>query len=107
MGDMFDYIRWRGDLSFSEVPFGPVDALIFSSLVYLDFRGVVRETMDYPVPLAVAATAFSALTDARDRARLKRDLELLQAAAQAGFRDYSAFLKAFRSQYGYSPREMK
>ena len=83
MGDMFDYIRWRGDLAFSEVPFGPVDALIFSSLVYLDFRGVVRETMDYPVPLAVAATAFSALTDARDRARLKRDLELLQAAAQA------------------------
>lgn len=31
---------------------------------------------------------------------------VLHAAAQAGFQDYSAFLKAFRSQYGVSPREM-
>ncbi|MBQ9944348.1 MAG: helix-turn-helix domain-containing protein [Clostridia bacterium] len=39
--------------------------------------------------------------------RLREGERVLQAAAQAGFRDYSAFLKAFRSQYGYSPREMK
>lgn len=39
--------------------------------------------------------------------RLREGERVLQAAAQAGFRDYSAFLKAFRSQYGYSPREMR
>ncbi len=88
MGDMLEYIRWRGDLSFSAVPFGPVDALIFSSLVYLDFQGIVQENMDHPVPLHVAASAFATLTDARIRARVKRDLQLLQAAAQAPrFRD--------------------
>lgn len=39
--------------------------------------------------------------------RIREGERILQAAAQAGFRDYSAFLKAFRAQYGCSPREMK
>ncbi len=83
MGDMFDYISWRGDLSFEDVPFGPVDALVFSALVYLRFEGIVPEDMRYPVPLHVAADAFSALMDADDRVRSRNDLTLLRAAASA------------------------
>ena len=80
---MFDYMNWRGDLSFSDVPFGPVDALIFSSLVYLRFEGIVPQDAQYPVPLHVVADAFSALADADERVRNRNDLALLQAAADA------------------------
>lgn len=34
MGDIFDYIRWRGDLHFSQDGFHPVDSLIFSQMAY-------------------------------------------------------------------------
>ncbi len=84
MGDMFEYISWRGDLSFSDVPFGPVDALVFSTLVYLRFEGIVPQDMKDPVPLHVAADAFSRLTDGDTRVRSRNDLALLQAAAGSG-----------------------
>lgn len=32
---------------------------------------------------------------------------VLKAAEEAGFGDYSAFLRAFRAAYGRSPREWK
>lgn len=76
-----DYISWRGDLSFEDVPFGPVDALVCSSLVYLRLEGIVPSGMQHPVPLHVAADAFSAMTDAETRVRSRNDMALLQAAA--------------------------
>lgn len=41
MSDLFDYVNWRGDLSFGNVPLCPVDALILSMLAYLNFDGIV------------------------------------------------------------------
>lgn len=38
---------------------------------------------------------------------IRRDVPVLQAAEDAGFGDYSAFLRAFRAAYGKSPREWK
>lgn len=88
MGDIFNYLSWRGDLPFSAVPFGPVDALVFSSLVYLRFEGILPEDMKHPVPLRVAADVFSALPDGNARVRSRNDLPLLRAAAEsARFRD--------------------
>ena len=97
MGDMLEYIRWRGDLSFKDVPFGSADALIFSTLVYLRMDGIVPETMEHSVPLHVAADALASLTDWDSRVRIKNDLALLQAAADAPrFRDVR--LGFYRSQ---------
>ena len=81
MGTMFDYLDWRGDLPFSDVPFTPVDALIFSTLVYVQFEGIVPSDMLHPVPLHVAADALLNLADAEDRVRVKSDLALLKATA--------------------------
>lgn len=81
MADLFDYLRWRGDLAFSGVPVSPVDALIFSALVYLDMQGIVPETLEGSVTLQAAAQAFLQLPDAENRVRTKNDLSLLQAAA--------------------------
>ena len=37
MSDIFDYLKWRGDLTFSVAEFGEVDGLILSMLSYIDF----------------------------------------------------------------------
>lgn len=83
MGNLFDYLSWRGDLSFSTVPVTAVDALIFSALSYLNFEGIVPQNLQNPIPLHVAADAFLNLTNAQDRIRVKNDLQLLRAAADA------------------------
>ena len=36
MYNIIDYIKWRGDIPFSQVGLNEVDNLIFSKLVYLD-----------------------------------------------------------------------
>jgi hypothetical protein len=41
MANIFDYLNWRGDLTFLEAPFNEVDNLIFSKLVYTDLSGIV------------------------------------------------------------------
>ena len=40
-------------------------------------------------------------------AQIRRGDPILKAAEDAGFRDYSVFLRAFRSAYGRSPREWR
>ena len=41
MGNLFDYLTWRGDLDFAKSPLNPVDFVIFSQLAYLPFDGIV------------------------------------------------------------------
>ncbi len=83
MSNMMDYLTWRGDLSFIQVPPNPVDALILSTLVYCGFEGIVAEDLSRTVSLPEAAQAFTALPDHRQRLRRKMDLGLLTAAAEA------------------------
>ena len=83
MGNLFDYLDWRGDLSFNAVPVTAVDALIFSALSYLNFEGIVPKNLQNPIPLHLAADAFLNLTNTQDRIRVKNDLQLLRAAADA------------------------
>ena len=82
MADIFDYLLWRGDLPMDTVPPNPVDTLILSELSYIDFAGLVPGDFLHPVPLKVAAEAFAALPDREDRDRVKRDADLLAAAAK-------------------------
>ncbi|HHY27267.1 MAG TPA: DUF2974 domain-containing protein [Desulfitobacterium dehalogenans] len=41
MQNIFDYLDWRGDLSFAQDGFNEVDNLIFSVLAYLEFDGIL------------------------------------------------------------------
>lgn len=43
MSDVFDYLKWRGDLRFDRDAFNEIDNLIFSCLAYIDFEGIVPE----------------------------------------------------------------
>ena len=58
MATMYDYIRWRGDLTFTQDPPNAVDALIFSSLSYISFGGMIEEQPRTPVLLRDAAEYF-------------------------------------------------
>ena len=81
MPDMFDYLTWRGDIPFSQVPPGPVDALIFTTLSYIEFDGIAPETPRKWVTLQEAASALLQLPNAPKKVRLEKDLELLAVAA--------------------------
>ncbi len=41
MPNVFDYLEWRGDLSFADSPVNEVDSLIFCLLSYVDLDGIV------------------------------------------------------------------
>ena len=59
MTTVFDYIRWRGDLSFEKSPLCEIDALIFCELSYIFFDGIVPESIeDGTVTLKEAAEIF-------------------------------------------------
>ncbi len=81
--NVIDYIRWRGDLSFSQDPPNGVDALIFSSLIYIQYAGRVAAQPGVPMLLRDAAEEYFALEDHESRVRVKNDLELLQEAARS------------------------
>lgn len=72
MANVFDYLDWRGDLSFSAAPFCEVDNLILSLLSYLDFSGIVLEGDAVGLPLSQIAPLYFEL-----RPRQKGALGLL------------------------------
>ena len=50
MADIFDYISWRGDLTFEQDGFNELDALVLSRLSYLPFDGAVSSCL-FELPL--------------------------------------------------------
>ncbi len=81
MADIFDYLKWRGDLSFVQDPPNAVDALIFSALSYVQFAGRVQQYPEQPISLKDAAEEFFLLEEPEACVRVKNDLELLREAA--------------------------
>ena len=47
---LYDYLNWRGDLSFENVPLGEVDSLILSMLTYIDYTGLVPDGLSSKKP---------------------------------------------------------
>ncbi len=82
MGNIFDYLRWRGDLTFMQDSLNAVDALIFSGLSYICYTGKADMSTDMPILLKEAAEAFFSQDPAERRCRTKYDMDLLQLAAE-------------------------
>ena len=81
MANVFDYLKWRGDLSFTQDPPNAVDALIFSGLTYIRYGGDVERHPETPVTLKEAAEAFFGREGHETCCRVEKDLDLLHAAA--------------------------
>ena len=96
MADLFDYLKWRGDLSFTKDPPNPVDALIFSALSYISFGDSMAERPYIPISLEDASEEFLKRTDIQENVRVKTDMSLLMAAAETR-RFGSAMLLEYRS----------
>jgi len=61
MGTLYDYLKWRGDISFTEVPVNDVDSLIFSLISYVDFKWIVPPShQGSSIPIQAAANSFFA-----------------------------------------------
>lgn len=54
MADIFDYINWRGDLTFQQAPLNCVDSLIFSQMAYFPFDSLWSEEENGEITLAEA-----------------------------------------------------
>lgn len=81
MTNMFDYLTWRGDLTFSQVRPNPVDALIFSTLAYVFYGDKAKAEPSQAMTLGECAAEFFTLENLEDRVRVKKDMDLLRAAA--------------------------
>jgi hypothetical protein len=82
MDDLFEYLKWRGDLPLSQVPLTPVDALILSELSYLKLDGIVPDTPARTISLSEASAQFLALPEKEQICRTKLDVKLLKACAE-------------------------
>ena len=82
MANIFDYLKWRGDLTFSQDPPNAVDALVFSALAYIRYGGSVEAIPERPVALTAAAEEFFGREDYETCCRVRKDLDLLHAAIQ-------------------------
>ena len=96
MADLMEYIRWRGDILFSQVPPNPVDSLIFSALSYIQFHDVVEDTPDDQISFWEASEKLLSMPDAKERVRIGKDLELLRSAASSK-RFGSTYLSFYRN----------
>ena len=83
MADMLEYLAWRGDIEFTQMPVNPVDALIFSTLSYIQFEDIVPDNPLQSISLKEAAAGLFSLADPVRRTRVKKDLELLKAVAES------------------------
>lgn len=83
MANIFDYLRWRGDLTLEQAPFQAVDGLILSCLAYTYFDEVFKENPKRQVRLADALTELQNLHESKWRVRDRQDVELIKLAAKA------------------------
>lgn len=81
MANVFDYLNWRGDLTFTQDGPNSVDALIFSGLAYICYGNLAEADMEHAVTLREAAEEFFAFEELETRCRAKNDIALLRAAA--------------------------
>ena len=81
MGNIFDYLTWRGDLTFTQDPPNAVDALIFSTLTYVGYGETAERLPETAATLRDCAEEFFQFNDPESRVRSKKDLELLHCAA--------------------------
>ena len=78
MGNVMDYLEWRGDLTFEQSPFNDVDNVILAQLAYVDFRDVIPSLqMNRGITLKKASEIFFDLHTeeelSRDKSFIKDD----------------------------------
>lgn len=95
MSNIFDYIDWRGDLSFSQAPFNEIDNLILSRISYFPFDGLFDESENITVKKAYER--FQNLKLEGIHMLQKEDTDLFPAVAKSN-RFGNLYIKRFVSK---------
>ncbi|MCD8390855.1 MAG: DUF2974 domain-containing protein [Firmicutes bacterium] len=74
MANIYDYIKWRGDLSFGESEFNEVDGAVLSQFAYAPFE---KMSYRYPISLNEAAARLSKLKNLEDAVLFRGDAKLI------------------------------
>ncbi len=86
MADIFEYFRWRGDLTLGNAPFNEVDAVILARFSYLPF-GLVA-----PGNIGEVCDGLLACPDIGEKVLMEDDLRLVQALSESQrYRDMEIF----------------
>lgn len=83
MANLFDYLKWRGDLSWEQTPLNEIDSLILSRLSYLPFDGIVPSSFTEVISVSDAAKQFLHKEGAAEQLIMKTDLPFLQEVANS------------------------
>ncbi len=83
MANLFDYLKWRGDLSLEQTSINDIDSLVLSRLSYLPFDGIVPDTFSSGVTVAEAAAGLLQRDDVEDEVIMKMDLPFLKEVANS------------------------
>lgn len=98
MANITDYLRWRGDLSFSERPFNDVDNVVLSALACLDFSGIAPKDEEAHVTLGDACRELLKRSNG-DVGPYVRSLAKVDAAFVETLSSAERFAKARLSHY--------
>lgn len=85
MSDIFDYILWRGDLTFSQTGLNCVDSLIFSQMAYFPLDGLWSEAENGKVTIGEACRRLHEKENLGETIpyHLEKDRELFRVMADS------------------------
>ena len=83
MGNLLDYLAWRGDLTLEQDPFNSIDALILSCLSYVNFDKVVPSKGRRRVTIETASEKFFAIHSEEELAQDKSFINFAPAMLKA------------------------
>jgi len=78
MANIFDYIKWRGDLSIRQDSFNEVDGIILSAFSYLPFE-LVYDKLKFPAKIKDICKALADIPDISKKLLFKNDLSLIKS----------------------------
>ena len=83
MSNFLDYLAWRGDLTFEKDPFNSIDALILSTLSYVDFKDVVPGRCEGIITIEEASEKFFKIHSEEELAQNKSFINYAPALLKA------------------------
>lgn len=99
-GTVFDYLRWRGDLTFAQDPFNEVDNLILCIICYLNFRRFDDLCSKDPAGAIRIADIYRRMTEKDEQLGLSA-MSYLPLMEQAANTKRFADVALFASEYDY------
>lgn len=82
MDTIFDYIKWRGDLSVENAAFNEIDSLILARLSYVPFDEIHLQNAGMPITVREAATRLLNIQNVERHVLCKYDMDLLSALSE-------------------------